>query len=142
MTIIIGAAVLLCCLILALGQGFGGHGEGKTAKVKCGEDGAAFLESLGWEVSRAPLEEHEAVIPQKFSNVYSAYNELQIAQGYDLSKYSGLSVTIYTYAVKNYAGFNGEVVADLYVLNYEVIGGDVHSLALDGFMHGLVRSES
>ncbi|MEG2643565.1 MAG: DUF4830 domain-containing protein, partial [Eubacterium sp.] len=77
----------------------------------------------------------------EFSPVYDAYNKLQISQGYDLSEYCGLEAKIYTYSIVNYSGYTGKVVADLYVRNGEIIGGDVHSLALDGFMHGLKMLE-
>ena len=134
--IIAAAAVLLCVLIFAFGRS--GTGSG-TVKVTNNEDRVAYLESLGWRVTAEPIAERTIVIPQEFSSVYEAYNELQIAQGFDLREHRGLEVTIYTYEITNYTGYDGNVVADLYVFNYTVIGGDVHSLAQDGFMHGLRR---
>ncbi|MGI5985098.1 MAG: DUF4830 domain-containing protein [Clostridiales bacterium] len=136
--IIIAAAVVLCALILSIGKGNNSN-SAAIAKVKTNEDRVKFLENLGWEVDSEPIEEKNVVIPKKFSDVYETYNRLQLEQGYDLSKYCGLETTIYTYSVRNYSGYIGEVVADLYVLNYEVIGGDIHSRALDGFMHGLCK---
>ena len=44
---------------------------------------------------------------------------------------------MYRYRVKNYPSGEENVIAQIIVLNYQVIGGDVHSSALDGFMHGL-----
>ena len=136
--IIIAAAIVLCALIVSIGKS--GSNNSSGSKVKTNEDRQMFLESLGWEVDTSPLEEKKVIIPKEFSKVYSTYNNLQLEQGFDLSKYCGLEVTIYTYRIKNYPDYIGEVVAELYVLNYEVVGGDVHSLALDGFMHGLRRS--
>lgn len=132
--IILIAALILCALVLAIGAG--GKG-GPSGKVRNNEERVQFLESLGWEVCDEPVSERNIVIPQEFSSIYTSYNELQLAQGYDLSKYCGLEATVFTYTIENYSGYTGNVVADLYVLNYEVIGGDVHSLELDGFMHGL-----
>ena len=134
LVIILAAALLLCAVIIAIGAG---RKSGPTCKVKTNEERVEFLESLGWEVCEEPVSERNIVIPQEFSSIYTSYNELQLAQGYDLSQYCGLEATVYTYTVENYTGYTGNVVADLYVLNFEVIGGDVHSLELDGFMHGL-----
>ncbi len=137
--IVIAAAVLLCALILAIGAGSGSVGRSDSPVVKTNEDRVKFLESLGWEVDPMPVSEKIVVIPKEFSDVYNNYNRLQLDQGYDLSQYRGMEATIYTYTVTNYTGYSGNVVADLYVLNNEVIGGDIHSLAIDGFMHGLCR---
>ena len=137
--IILAAAIVLCALIVTIGRGGNSNSAG-TSKVKTNEDRIMFLADCGWEVDQNPIEEKKVIIPKEFSKIYATYNNLQIEQGYDLSKFCGLEVTIYTYKIKNYSGYLGDVVAELYVLNYEVIGGDVHSLALDGFMHGLRRS--
>jgi len=137
--IIIAAAILLCAVILSIGNG-AKHGEGVSTTVKTNEDRVKFLSNLGWEVDSNPIEEKSVTIPKQFSNVYETYNKLQLEQGFDLSQYGGLDATIYTYTVKNYNSYNGNVVADIYVMNYQVIGGDVHSLALNGFMHGLYKN--
>ena len=46
---------------------------------------------------------------------------------------------MYSYRVTNEAYDGDEVLAVLYIRNGEVIGGDVHSTALDGFMVGVVK---
>lgn len=130
---VVAAALIICVVIIAVGSG----GSGPTCKAKTNEDRVDFLQSLGWEVDAEPLEEREIIIPREFSDIYQAYNELQLAQGYDLSQYCGMEATVYTYHVLNYTGYDGHVVAELYIVNYKVVGGDVHSLELDGFMHGL-----
>ena len=136
--IVVAVAVLLCAIILSVGAG-GSAANISYQKVKTNDDRVEFLQSMGWEVEQTPVSEKKVVIPKKFSDVYESYNKLQLAQGYDLAQYHGLEATIYTYKVTNYTGYTGNVVADLYVLKNTVIGGDVHSLAIDGFMHGLVR---
>ncbi|MEA4894882.1 MAG: DUF4830 domain-containing protein [Oscillospiraceae bacterium] len=132
--IVVAAAILLCAVILSVGAGGSSAG---TQKVKTNEDRIKFLENLGWEVDETPVGEKKVVIPREFSDIYNTYNQMQLDQGYDLTKYRGLEAVIYTYTVTNYTGYSGNVVADLYILNNEVIGGDIHSLAIDGFMHGL-----
>lgn len=137
--VIMAIAVLLCAIIFSIGSGGSDGGPSVSSKVKTNEDRVKFLQSLGWEVDEAPIGEKTVVIPKEFSEIYDTYNQLQLDQGYDLSDYCGLEATIYTYTVTNYTGYTGNVVADLYVMNYEVIGGDIHSLAIDGFMHGLCK---
>jgi len=97
---------------------------------------------VGWEVDATPIGEKAVVISKEFSEIYDTYNQLQLDQGYDLSEYCGLEATIYTYTVTNYTGYSGNVVADLYVMNYTVIGVDIHSLTIDGFMHGLCKKQT
>ncbi len=138
--VIIAAALVLCAIILAIAGGDQAAGTPVTPKVKTNEDRVMFLKDLGWEVDETPISKKTVVIPKEFSEIYETYNKLQLDQGYDLSEYRGLEAIIYTYTVTNYTGYTGNVVADLYVMNYEVIGGDIHSLAIDGFMHGLGKN--
>ena len=140
MLVVIAIAIVLCAIIFSIGNGDSNGSASVSSKVKTNEDRVKFLQSLGWEVDETPIGEKTVVIPKEFSEIYDTYNQLQLDQGYDLSEYCGLEATIYTYTVTNYTGYTGNVVADLYVMNYEVIGGDIHSLAIDGFMHGLSRN--
>ena len=130
--VILGAALLLCALILAIADG-----GGKGPELKTNAERVKFLNSLGWEVDPEPVCTSEITIPLAFSDVYQKFNELQIEQGYDLSEHQGERVTIYAYRVKNYSGYTGPVVAELYMAEDRLVGGDIHSLALDGFMHSL-----
>ncbi len=141
--IILAIAVLICGIILLIGKSDSG-GEPAPAEsqtVSNNKDRVSYLESLGWQVSSEPLNEKTIIIPKQFSDVYQEYNKLQLSCGYDLSQYCGLEATVYTYAVKNYKDYSGDVVADLYVRSSKLIGGDIHSLSLDGFMHGLVAAK-
>ena len=51
----------------------------------------------------------------------------------------GKTVMKYSYRITNYEGCDGEVYATLLVYKNRVIGGDVASAALDGFMHGFAK---
>jgi hypothetical protein len=132
--VIFGTALLLCALILAIADGAGGG-----TKCKTNDERVKFLTELGWEVDPEPVSVTQVVIPLEFSDVYQKFNELQIEQGYDLSEHQGERATIYAYRVTNYAGYEGPVVAELYLSGDRIVGGDIHSLALDGFMHALRR---
>lgn len=136
--LIIVLAALLLGVIIMLSSDNGAPSQG-SQRFDTNEAIVGYLESLGWQVDAEPVEEKSIVIPREFSKVYEEYNRLQQAQGFDLSNFCGREATIYTYAVHNYEGYVGGVVADVYICKGELIGGDIHSLALDGFMHGLKR---
>lgn len=96
----------------------------------------AFLASCGWEVESPAMKEETVLIPKSFSPVFEEYNALQKQQGFDLSRFAGQEVKLYTYRVIH-SNLGENVLASLYVSGGKVIGGDVHSTALDGFMCGL-----
>lgn len=97
----------------------------------------AYLAELGWDADPQTEEAQDIVIPRIFSGVFADYNKLQRQQGFDLSTYAGMDCTTYTYRITNYAGTNDTVLAQLYIYKNRVIAGDIHSTALDGFMHGI-----
>ena len=114
--------------------------QGKTkpvVNVKNEKNRVAYLAQYGWEVESPALSEDTVVIPRTFSQVFEAYNDLQKSQGFDLSEYCGMEVKMYTYRVTNDEYADDEVLAELYIINGCVIGGDVHSTAMDGFMCGI-----
>lgn len=94
-----------------------------------------YINSFGWMVDGNGSME-EIVVPQTFNDVYTQYNELQKQQGFDLSKYCGETVKQYTYRVLNHKSGGEHVFLHLLVQNDQVIGGDVSSTELDGFMQG------
>ena len=98
----------------------------------------SFIASLGWEVNETPDEIREVIIPAEFDDVYTNYNKIQLEQNYDLSKYAGERVKKWTYTIKNYPNYEGEDFIKINVLVFDgkVVGGDVCSVKLDGFMHG------
>ena len=132
------AALVLIGIILLVGAFTGGaKTEAKAALSARNEKGrAAYLADCGWTEETPALSEDTVLIPKQVSPVFEEYNELQKQQGFDLSEYCGMEVTMYTYRVVD-SGREGDVLAVLYVLNGAVIGGDVHSTALDGFMCGV-----
>ena len=81
----------------------------------------------------------EVTIPAEFDKVFAGYNELQKAQGLDLSKYKKKTVTRYTFTVTNYDGYDGTVYANVLVYRNRVIGGDICSADVSGFIHGFER---
>ncbi|MDP4153651.1 MAG: DUF4830 domain-containing protein [Bacillota bacterium] len=105
--------------------------------IKTNEDRIAFLRQYGWEVNEQPVSVQEVTIPQTFDDVYTRYNKIQQKNGLDLTKYKGCRAKRWTYAVKNYPIDVGtQVYADILVCNDRVIGGDIATWNLNGFMHG------
>ena len=108
-------------------------------KVKSAEDAAAFLSQFGWTVNAEPTEVKTVTIPAEFDKVFSAYNELQKEQGLNLSKFKNKEVTRYTFTVTNYPGYDGTVYANVLVYRNRVIGGDICSADITGFVHGFEK---
>ncbi len=132
--IALGALLLLALLLLA------GIRRSRTPVGESGsttEERVRFLAELGWEADPETESFEELRIPDVFSDLYESYNELQRQQGYDLADYRGKSCRLYSYEVTNWPDKSQHVLADLLVCGNRVIGGDVHSTNLDGFMVGL-----
>ena len=108
-------------------------------KVKSADDAAGFLSQFGWVVDAGSAEAKEVTVPAEFDKVFAGYNELQKSQGLDLSKYKKKAVTRYTFAVTNYDGYEGAVYANVLVYRGRVIGGDICSADVNGFIHGFEK---
>ncbi len=107
--------------------------------VKTNDDRIKFLAQFGWVVKPEAVESIEVTIPEAFDKIFTAYNEIQKRQGLDLGKYKKKTVQRYTYEITNYDGYDGTVYANILVYRNKVIGGDVCSADVKGFMHGLER---
>ena len=108
-------------------------------KIKSNEDRINFAKQFGWDVDPQALNEQGVQIPKEFDKIFSAYNEIQRRQGLDLSSFKKKSVMRYTYAIKNYPNYDGEVYINILVYRNTVIGGDVCSADVNGFVHGFER---
>ena len=108
-------------------------------KIKNNEDRINFLKQFGWEVEAQPIKEQQVTIPKEFDKVFAAYNEIQRKQGLDLASFKKKSVMRYTYVVTNYPEYEGEVYVNLLIYRNTVIGGDICSADVNGFVHGFER---
>ena len=111
---------------------------GQKYSVKAGtqEERVAFLKQFGWTVNEEPVEITEVTIPQTFNDVYETYNKIQLEQGLDLKKYAGKICKQWVYEVTNYPGGETGIRATLLIYDGKVIGGDICSPKLDGFICG------
>lgn len=101
----------------------------------------AYISSLGWEVTGEERCE-EVSLPEHFSGLYMDYLELQRRSGFDLTPYAGRTLQRCCWQVSNYSGTNDVVLIDLLVCDGFVVGGDLRSTALDGFMEELHPRQS
>lgn len=96
-----------------------------------------YLSAYGWEVSPEPVAVQELLIPSEMDESYREYLTLQSQQGFELEKYAGKRVKRYTYEVCNYPSGESGVQANLLLHRNTVVGGEILSPRLDGFLHGL-----
>ncbi len=98
------------------------------ARIECAEH-------YGWEADPGSELKEKVRIPESFSEVYMKYNELQKMCGFDLSNYRGETVWRYTYIVRNYPYELSEpLYINLYIHKDKLIGGDVMTRSVGGFM--------
>ena len=135
----LAAVLLLWGRAPATVQAFLGH----RAETKCAtaEDGAAWLREQGWEVDPEPTGLMAVLVPARFDQLYERYKDIQKAQGFDISRYKGERVMKYTYLVKNYPQEPEGVAANLLVYQGKLIGADLCSLRLGGFLRGASEGE-
>ena len=138
----VAAAAVVVCGALVAGHVLTGTGAAVSTAaspkgVKTNEDRVAYLESYGWTVSAEPISVEELVVPEEFDETYTQYLELQKSQGFDLAQYCGKRLKRYTYEVTNYPTGETGVQAGLLLYKNTVVGGDVLSAQLGGFIHGL-----
>ncbi len=143
---VVAAGVLLCAIVVLVSQSSWKSVSATPSSkvpnpknVSNSEQRVAFLGGYGWDVNPEPIEFEEVLIPETFDEVFTTYNDLQKSQGFDLTKLQGKRVMRYTYAVTNYPHVKENVHATLLIYKNAVVGGDLSSVNLDGFMHGFAK---
>ena len=130
--VVVAAAVLLASK----------SGQPAAKEADTNEKRIAFLAGFGWEVGTQPVRTQTVLVPEKDSEVFSRYNDLQKSQGYDLTDYAGKTVTRYVYEILNYPDAEAPVYATVFVYEGRIVGGDVTNSAPDGAMHGFAKPRS
>lgn len=144
-----GAAVLglLCCALL-LGSGRGQPTIGVESAavnpkgIKTDADRIRFLSDYGWQVDSDVLAVEELLVPKEFDDSYRDYLALQVQQGFDLTACAGKRVKRYTYQITNYPTGEADVRVNLLIHKNTVVGAEIFSPKLDGFLHGLSMPQS
>lgn len=130
---ILFGALIIALIVFSVRCAVSGAGAEQNAKTPA--DIVKFLAGFGWEAETVPLSVKNVQIPVNFNEVYEQYNELQKKQGYDLSKYRSEYAVSYSFRINNHPS-DGEVFANVLVIGGRVVGGDLCSYALNGFMTG------
>lgn len=136
LTILICAAIIFI-LILARGN----FSPGIEYDLNTADGREAYLNSLGWEIKRESESFKTVIVPDKLDGIMAQYNRMQQAQGYDLSLHLGESCSQYSYELTNYTDSDGTVIVTLYIQDGALIAADIHTTAVNGFMHGLKKNE-
>ena len=134
MILALAAVLVILTAALAAGKLLGGAQAAQSLPAgETNEQRLAFLLGYGWEADTEAVEVREITIPDVFDDVYLKYNEVQKAHGMDLERYRGKTCRQWIYNVTNYPA-QGTVHASLLVLDGKIIGGDLSSTELDGFL--------
>ncbi len=132
---VIGGVVYVSLTEVAPVSKIGGY----TMKASTSEEHTTFFSQFGWEINEEPAEVKEVIIPEEFDETYTKYNELQLSQGLDLEPFKGVRVKYWSYEILNYPQSTNnctKVMGNILVYDGIVVGGDICSTELDGFMHG------
>ncbi|MVB10979.1 hypothetical protein CAFE_16810 [Caprobacter fermentans] len=110
-------------------------GKKYSLAASTNEERIAFFKQFGWEVKPQSVSDGEVTIPQTFDDVYTKYNNIQQEQGLDLTPYAGKTCKQWVYEITNFP--EQEIMrGTLLVYDGKVVGGDLCTPALDGFMTG------
>lgn len=121
----------LCALFFAL--------LSRPCSLDDAEGRCAYLAACGWTADPASEELREIELPAEFDHIWESYNALQLSQGFDLRAAAGERCLCCSYDLVDYPGWDGRVIATLYIYRGRVIGGDVHTASAEGFMRALRR---
>ena len=133
------AALLCMAMTTAMLAGCGQ--ESSTEEDTAQESTDETTDEAAEDVEAEPVETLQFLLPEELEEPYLTYNELQDAQGFDLSACCGKQVARYTYTVTNYPGRAEGVQANLYICEGQPVAGDILCAGADGFQDTLVYPE-
>ena len=129
---ILTIAILLLCFLPQ-------SEEAETAPtLKTNAERLSYIHSLGWEVDPEPTETLQLQLPETLPANYIAYNQIQLAQGFDLSAYCGKQLIRYTYHINNYPNYPKGVQLNLYICDDHIAAGDIIATGSNGFQAGIL----
>ena len=135
--VLLVAVTAVIVLVSLRSSGAQAESAGKKYSLSAGtnEERMAFFKQFGWEVKTEPISTGDITIPANFSDVYTAYNNIQKEQGLDLLPYAGKTCTQWIYQITNYPQ-QEYMRGTILVCDGKVVGGDLSTPQLDGFMTG------
>ena len=106
----------------------------KPISLVTNEDRLSFLAACGLEALPDPITTLDLQLPSPLDERYSAYNQLQLPQGFDLSQYCGCQLTRYTYAITDHPDAKSGVQANLYLFEDTLVAADLFCAGENGFI--------
>ena len=102
-----------------------------------------YIEGPGWRLDHTPREISYLTIPKEFDVVYDTYNAVQKRAGFPFEEFRGEKVARYTYRILNHKeSENSTVIAGVFVFENTIIGGEISSSEVNGFMHALTETSN
>lgn len=83
-----------------------------------------YYAKCGWLAGDDEIVHDEITIPGEFNETFLLYNDLQLSQGFDLSRYKGEKVTRIVYEIKNHPD-SEHAVGTLLMNGDNLVGADV-----------------
>lgn len=105
--------------------------EAPSVQCSTEDDVRKYVASFGIETGEYTVD--SVTVPYEFGEVYSSYNKVQLSQGFDLSGFKGKTLKRYTFEVLEHPE-GDNVFAEVLLFDKTVVGADVYSTALDGFI--------
>jgi hypothetical protein len=139
LVLVLSVSVLVLLLLFGGGESVYAMADGEVihySGVRTKEERMDFLKQFGIEVKEESEQTENFTVSETLDRVLLSYNELQKKQGLDLSKYRSREVKRYTYKVTNFPDYSGTVMANVIVYKNRVIGGDLCSSDVTGFICG------
>ncbi len=117
--------------------------NGKTSYIytSSGEnDLLSFVEYYGWSVDASTYTQKQIVIPIAHDKAYEDYFKLQHRQGFFLENYKGKEISVNTFNLLNYPGYEGreDIFINILTLDNTIIGADICCVSINGFITGVV----
>ncbi len=136
--VVLAVVVALIVAVVLLVRSPGGKDQnGQPVSLRTNDQRVSYLTQYGWDVVVSPVETRQVLIPTELSEVFRRYNTLQVSQGFDLTQFTGKTVTQYVYQIENYPNATDPVYATLLIYEDQVIGGDVTDTSAKGVVQGL-----
>ncbi len=129
-TVLITVVFILSALLIL-------HPRASRQSLDTTAERCAFLAGLGLCPDPESEESKDVELPAVFDAVLEQYNALQLESGFDLREAAGKTCQCFNYDLVSYPGWSGRVIATIYVYRGRLIGGDVHTADLRGFMRAL-----
>lgn len=141
----VSVVALLCCATLAINltrdltQATSAGVVPDPKGVKTEANRIEYLADWGWDVLPESIMIEELIIPEILDPSYQEYVDMQSQQGFSLEQLTGQRVKRYSYQITNYPTGETDTQVNLLIYKNAVVGGEVLSPRLDGFLHGLAK---